>query len=136
MSKAEELVAARRRVRELKERHGEIGNKFNAHVAAYRTQCDDHLRRTRFGPFLAIEKAATKARTAQAAVIDELRGLEKTMEALLQALEDEVDAATPAQAPATKAKGNGRPKAQAPATAAVDPTAAPPVDEPADDFDP
>ena len=136
MSKAEERVAARRRVRELKERHGEIGSKFSAHVAAYRTQCDEHLRRTKFGPFLAIEKAATKARAAQEAVLDELRGLEKTMETLLQALEDEVDAAAAVQAPATKATGKGRPKAQAAATAADEPAAATPVDEPADDFEP
>ena len=90
MTIVEALRENRRKLHELSAKHQEIGVKFNAFVAPLRKQCDDKLRREKFGSFVAIEKAHEKAQRAQANVIAQMRVLEKASDDLLQAPDAEV----------------------------------------------
>jgi len=72
-----------------REKHDEIGAKFHAYKAPLVKQCDQHLKRTKFAPFMAVLKAQDKAAAAQNATIAEIRRLEHEREKLVQQLLEE-----------------------------------------------
>lgn len=97
MNAIEKLAENRRRQQALVQRHQEIGKKFQAFAAPHRKACDEKLKREKFGPFLAVERAQEKARKAQVDVLAELQALQKEQPALLAAFDAEM--ATRADAP-------------------------------------
>lgn len=89
MSVADDLAANRKAQKNLVEQHRVIGEKFNAFAAPHRRACDEKLRREKFGPFVAIERAREKVNKALADVIAQLRDLEVEHRALLERFDAE-----------------------------------------------
>jgi hypothetical protein len=89
MSAADDLAANRKAQKDLVQQHRVIGEKFNTFAAPHRRACDEKLRRDKFPPFVAIERAREKAGKAQAEVIARLRDLEAEHPKLLERLDAE-----------------------------------------------